>query len=220
MTQTSTDVSIVPARPEHAPFIAWVMLTAARSHLQKGFWDFLGGPDDSQTLRFLEAMTTTPATHWTHHSLYLVAEVDGRPASALSGYFEEEHPTAAPESVVEAAQASGMDVAEMLSRWQTSGGDSVRFCAPEHAPGVWIVEHVATLPEYRRRGLVDRLMEPMLERGRSRGATSADLGVLIGNDGAQRAYEKAGFRVISEKLHPDFERVYACPGIRLLSRPL
>jgi len=42
--------------------------------------------------------------------------------------------------------------------------------------------------------------------------------VLIGNDRAQRAYEKAGFRVIGEKLSAEFEAAYKCPGIRELSQ--
>jgi len=45
----------------------------------------------------------------------------------------------------------------------------------------------------------------------------AGIGVLIGNDGAQRAYE-TGFRVSGEKLHPDLQAVYGCLGIPLLSR--
>ena len=90
------------------------------------------------------------------------------------------------------------------------------YCAPEHAPGAWIVENVATLPEFRRRGLVDQLLEEILEKGRTAGASVAEVGVLIGNDPAQRAYEKAGFAVVDEKRHPEFEAAYKCPGIRLL----
>ena len=57
-----------------------------------------------------------------------------------------------------------------------------------------------------------RLLAPL-----ERAATIADIGVLIGNDPAQRAYEKAGFEVTGEKRHPEFEAVYRCPGIRSLS---
>jgi ribosomal protein S18 acetylase RimI-like enzyme len=86
----------------------------------------------------------------------------------------------------------------------------------EHAPGSWITENVATKPEFRRLGLVDKLLAEMKERGRSKGATVADIGVFIGNDNAQRAYEKAGYRVAEEKLHPDFAAAYKCPGVRQL----
>jgi ribosomal protein S18 acetylase RimI-like enzyme len=91
---------------------------------------------------------------------------------------------------------------------------------PHHEPGTWIVENVATHPDFRRRGLVDGLLAAILERGRQRGAAQAGIGVMIGNDAAQRAYEKAGFRVIAENCHPDFERVWGCPGMRVLTRRL
>jgi translation initiation factor 4G len=219
MQQTTTDVTIVDARPEHAPFVAWVMLTAARSHVEKGMWDFMAGPDEARTLRFLEALASTEASHWAHYSLFLVAEVGGRPASALCGYFDEEHGTATLAAALPLAmQAGGVTPQEFEAGWQA--GASIVLVAPEHVGGAWIVEHVATLPEFRRQGLVDRLMASVLEKGRARGATVADIGVLIGNDRAQRAYEKAGFRVIDEKRDAQFEAAYGCPGIRALSRPL
>ncbi len=219
MQQTTTEIKIVDARPEHAPFIAWVMLTAARSHVEKGMWDFMAGPDEARTLRFLEALASTAEPNWAHHSIFLVAEAGGRPVSALCGYFDEEHGTATLATALPlAAEAAGMTPEEMGANWQQ--GISIALVAPDHVPGAWIVEHVATLPEFRRQGLVDRLLAAVLERGRARGATVADVGVLIGNDRAQRAYEKAGFRVIGEKLNAEFEAAYKCPGIRELSQPL
>ena len=163
MQQTTTDITIVDARPEHAPFIAWVMLTAARSHVEKGMWDFVAGPDEARTLRFLEALASTDEAHWAHYSLFLVAEVGGRPASALCGYFDEEHGTATLASVMPLAlQATGVTPQESAAGWQAGG--SIALVAPEHVAGAWIVEHVATLPEFRRQGLVDRLLEAVLEK--------------------------------------------------------
>ena len=97
---------------------------------------------------------------------------------------------------------------------------SILSVAPEHDDDTWVVEHVATAPEFRRRGLTDRLLTAILDRGRERGCTTADIGVLIENDRAQAAYEKAGFRVVDEKRDPAFEAAYKCPGIRLLRRAL
>ena len=82
--------SIVKARHDHASFIAWVMLTAFRSHGTRGLWDIFLDADESQCLRYLEALTTSPTPHWAHFSSFLVAEVDGTPGAALSGYFEED----------------------------------------------------------------------------------------------------------------------------------
>ena len=215
--QTNTNLRIVDARGEHAPFIAWVILTAFRSHLEKGFWDFMRPGTDGEILRYLEALTTSKAPHWAHLPLFIVAEVDGQPAAALSGYFGEEHGgTRLRDGMAEADAATGqVPDAEAISRALT-----ILNVAPEHVPGAWIVEDVATRPEFRRRGLVDALMQEIMERGRKRGATVSDIGVFIGNDSAQKAYEKAGYVVVGEKTHPDFEAVYGTPGVRTLRRSL
>ena len=215
--QTLTNLKIVDARPEHAPFIAWVMLTAFRSHLERGFWDFMRPGTDEELLRYLEALTTTKAPHWAHLPLFIVAEVDGEPAAALSGYFEVEHGgTRLRDGMAEADAATGQTPdPEAIGRALT-----ILNVAPEHAPGAWIIEDVATRPAFRRRGLVDTLMQEIMERGRKRGVTVSDVAVFIGNDSAQRAYEKAGYVVVEEKTHPEFEAVYKTPGVRTLRRAL
>ena len=216
---TDTRLTIVEARPEHAPFIAWVTLTAFRSQLERGFWDFMLDGDEAYNLRYLEALATTEQLHWVHYSTFLVAEVDGRPASALCGYFDEElgGPTLRLAGI-EANEKTGRTEGEAIAGFDRA--KSIMNVLPEHPPRAWIVENVATLPEFRRRGLVDRLMERILERGRERGATVADISVFIGNDPAQRAYEKHGFAAVAEKRHPEFEAVYRTPGIRTLRRAL
>ena len=215
------ELRIVDARPEHAQFLARVILIAHRSHLERGLWDFLVGGSEAECLRFLEALTTTSQPHWAHYSTFIVAEVDGQPVSALGGYFEAELGTETAfiiSAVREANGVVGRTEEDSIAGWQRAG--SIAHVAPEHVPEAWVIENVATLPEFRRRGLADRLLAEILDKGRRRGATIADVGVLIGNDPAQRAYEKAGFAVIGEKRHPEFEAVYKSPGIRSLTRAL
>ena len=216
---THTGLRIVEATPEHAPFIAWVTLTAFRSHLERGFWDFMLDGDEAYKLRYLEALATTDQLHWVHYSTFIVAEIDGRPASALCGYIDEELGGATVATAgVEANQRTGRTEEEAAAGFERA--KSIINVVPEHPPGAWIVENVATLPEFRRRGLVVRLTEEILQRGRNCGATVADVGVFIGNDPAQRAYEKCGFTVAAEKRDPEFESVYRTPGTRTLRCPL
>jgi ribosomal protein S18 acetylase RimI-like enzyme len=211
--------AIVAARPDHASFTAWVVLTAFRSHLARGFWDFFVDGDEQQCLRYLEALATTAAPHWAHHSTFLVAEVDGRPASALCGYFDEELGIPAlQKGLAEANERLARKPEEIQAGLRRTA--SVFHVMPRHDPGTWIIENVATHPDHRRHGLVHDLLSAALERGRQRGATRAGIGVMIGNDRAQRAYERAGFHVFEEKRHADFEAVWGCPGIRAMSRPL
>jgi translation initiation factor 4G len=217
--ESGAKVEIVDGREEHAPFIAWVMLAAARSHLDVGLYDLYVAGDEAETLAYLTKLATTDEPHFAHWSCFIVAEVDGVPAAGLCGYFDEERgaqPFLA--GIAQVDRALGRSQAEIEAAWARAG--SIVQVMPSHEPRAWIVEHVATKPEFRRHGLIDRLLAEILDRGRAQGATIADIGVLIGNDAAQRAYEKAGFAVVHEKCHPEFEAAYKCPGIRELSRQL
>ena len=49
-------------------------------------------------------------------------------------------------------------------------------------------------PECRGRGVAAALLDEALAWARARGARTMQLGVMCGNDGARRLYERAGFR--------------------------
>lgn len=210
---------IVEGTKDHAAFLAWVSLAAARSHLPRGFWDYFIGPDERECLRYLTALASTDTPHPFHHSVFLVAEVDGRPAAAMCGFTEEETGFGLLGTVMP-------EVDRILGRPPEAAAEGMArlgpfmTVTPEHPAGAWIVENVATLPEFRRRGLVTGLMDAMLERARSRSARLADIGIFIGNDPAQLAYEKSGFAVESEKRNAELDRTWGSPGIRLLRRAL
>ena len=65
--------------------------------------------------------------------------------------------------------------------------------------GYWImgdeihVVTIATHPEFRRRGLGERLLMQMVEEARASGATSITLEVRVNNKAAQQLYAKWGF---------------------------
>ncbi len=216
---TATDVRIVEAGREHIPFVAWVVMEANRSHLPKGMWDLNIGGSEEDVLRYLEVLADTKQLHWAHYSLFKVAEVDRVPAAGMCGFFENElGPGSMMAGAAEVNQKISRPEEDVIAGWERS--KAIMGIIMEHEPGAWVVEHVATKPEFRRRGLVERLVHEMLETGKERGATTADIGVLIGNDPAQRAYEKCGFRVVSEKRDAEFERVYGSAGARMLRRAL
>jgi len=216
---TQIKTRVIEATPEHRDFLAWVCLTAFRSHLERGFWDFMLDGDEAYKLRYLSALVSTEQRHWSHYSTFLVAEVNGQPASALGGYFEAE--LGGPTLRLAGAEANQRtDRREEEAAAGFGRASSIMNVLPEHAQGGWIVENVATAPEFRRQGLCERLVDEILERGRARGATLSDVSVFIGNDGAQRVYEKCGYEVVGEKLDPEFERVYKTPGTRTLRRAI
>jgi len=216
---TATGIQIVDATREHIPFVAWVVMAANRSHLPKGMWNLNIGKGEEEVLRYLEVLADTGQLHWAHYSLFKVAEVDGQAAAGMCGFFENElGPVSMMAGAAEVNQKIGRSVEDIAAGWERS--KAIMGIVMEHESGAWVMEHVATRPEFRRRGLVDRLVYEMLERGRERGATTADIGVLIGNEPAQRAYEKCGFEVVIEKRDAAFEAAYGSPGARMLRRGL
>ena len=217
---TTTEVQIVPATREHIPFVAWVVMEANRSHLPKGIWDFMIGDDQAEVLHYLEAFAETAAMHWGHYSLFLVAEMDGVPAAGMCGFFEQELPgMTILAGAAEVDAKLGRTPEEAAAGWERAKA-IMGITSLQHEPGAWVVEHVGTHPDYRRRGLIERLMAEMLNRGRELGAKTADIGVLLGNDSAQRAYEKCGFEVVQEVRDAGFEHVYGSAGARMLRRAL
>lgn len=218
-TQTQTAVTIRDATEADAPFLAWVMLTAARSHLPVGIWEYINGMDGDRTLAYLTDVAVTGPAHLFHHSLFQIAEVDGASAAAMCGYdpatqsFDKLMPFMA-----ELGSKHGLamdDYAAIMER-----GAIVGRVTPTNEPGAWVIENVATKPEFRRRGLTDTLIAATLDRGRSNGFELAQISVFIGNDPARAAYIKAGFEHADSKRDAEFEAAIGCPGIERLLRSL
>lgn len=201
-----------PAVKSDAPFIAWVMQEAARSHLPIGMWDIAFPGPDAQRLEKLSVLTTTDTVHFGHWSRFLIAEVEGDPAAALSAYENSRHgPKNLFPAMVEAFKTMGLPDEELM--------EIPKRIAPMAAlkyvnhDGRWIVEWVATKPEYRGRGIIYSLLEEILDNGRTQGFSESQIGYILGNIPAKNAYEKIGFKYVTQYCHPDFEKVFGEPGL-------
>ena len=213
------DTKIRPATSDDADFLGWVMLTAARSHLARGLWDITLNRGEEDCLSFLRELALTETRSWGHYSRFIVVEVDGQTAAALCGYDPIEAGTPAlVKAIDEAARKVGWSDSDVTDVWERFG--PVGTCISDDAEGAWIIENVATLPSYKRRGLVNRLLENELETGRARGHRLAQISIMIGNTPAQRAYEKIGFLPDKEKRHPDYKATVGAPGMIRLLRSL
>jgi translation initiation factor 4G len=210
--------TIRPATEDDVRFLAWVQQEAARSHLPYGFWDLAFIGPDEWRLPLIERLVRAQARSFCHWSNFLIAEVDGQPAAALSGY---ENPSSSAGTLLFAAMEEAF-AAVGWTELQSSAFQEriVPFltCIPEAAEEDWVVEWVATRPEHRGKGLIKALLREILARGTERGHAQAQIAVLIGNAPAQRAYESAGFRVVDEKTSPAFEGTFGTPGIRRMLR--
>jgi translation initiation factor 4G len=212
------NVKIRAARPEDAFFLAWVIITSGRAHVQRGIWEVILGGTEEECLAFLQILVVTKTPHLFHYSCFLVAEVDGRPVAALGGYDPRSlgYP-ALRKAIVEVVHKLGMSEPDKAA---STRSEKVLSCIPDEVEGAWVIDSVATVPEFRKRGIVSKLLKEILEKGRKQGFHRAQINMYIGNIPAQKAYEKHGFKVVDEKWEPAFEEEIGSPGMARLLRDL
>ena len=207
------------ARREDADFLTWAMLTASRSHVPRGVWEYLFDFSEETTRTLLAAIVVSDRPHWCHWTAFHVAEVDGERAAALCGFDPRSQGMHVLKPVVQQiAVRCGVGPADVPGI--EARGAVLDSAVPDYADGAWIVENVATLPAFRRRGLIDALMQHILGIGRSQGFARAQISVFIDNTPALRAYEKNGFEIESERRSAALQAALGFPGLRRLLQTL
>jgi ribosomal protein S18 acetylase RimI-like enzyme len=210
--------TIRPARPEDAGFIARNILAAQRGHRSRGWFDIALDLPEPQCLAFVERVATARRQSWWHVSQFIIAEVEGEPAAALCAVPAAGTRAAALSAVEEVADRTGLDASELAAIFRR--GSYTFNCWIQGGDGDWQVEHVASLPSYRGRGLVQALIGRALAAGKAAGFKRASISFLIGNEPAERCYAKAGFTFAEEKRDPAFEALIGAPGFRRFVRAI
>jgi GNAT superfamily N-acetyltransferase len=210
--------AIRPAAPEDASFIARNILAAQRGPRSRGWFDITLDLPEPQCLAFVERLATAQQRSWWHVSHFIIAEVEGEKAAALCALPASGTQVAARAAIAAVAGEIGLSETE-LAEISRRGAYAAK-CWVQGGDGDWLVEHVATLPAYRGRGLVQALIERAMDQGKAAGFSQASISFLIGNDPAERSYAKAGFTLAEEKRDPDFEALTGAPGFRRFVRAI
>ena len=211
---TIMDLKLRSARANDARFLAWLILTAGRAHVQRGIWEVILDKPEDDCLGFLERLTITNTPHLFHHSCYLIAENESGPVSGLGGYDPD---IFGYRRLREALPEVYARLGALAPEEKAAGQDPrITACIPPAVRGAWAIDSVATLPAFRRRGIADRLLDRILDAGREKGYRQAQISIYIGNTPAQRAYEKHGFRLLDEWPDPYFEKEIGSPGMARL----
>ncbi|PDT89610.1 GNAT family N-acetyltransferase [Bradyrhizobium sp. Y36] len=211
-------MTIRSARPEDAEFIAQTIQSSQRGYRSRGWFDVALGWPDAQCRDFIARIAVAQAVSMWHVSQFLVAEVEGEPAAALCALPAAGTGPAAWRAIEEVAIATGLAATELEAIRQR--GAYTRACWVQGGEGDWMIEHVATDPVHRGRGLVQALIAHALEKGRAAGFGRTTISFLIGNEPAERAYAKAGFVLAEEKRDPAFEAIIGAPGFRMFARTI
>jgi GNAT superfamily N-acetyltransferase len=198
------------ATAEDAVEIAKLCYLAGKSHVDVSIYDLMipgpaGMTDDR--VDAIAKIAATEAPSWLNLSHYKVIEADGKVASGLATFTTEE---AGSRQLGQAMMEAGWGVKDLLGMGRRlrvwSGVDTGR----EH--GYLIVENVATFDRYRGNGFSAELLALAINSAREQGLKGLQLTVLLGNDPAIRAYEKAGFEMAKTKESKKFQKVFASPG--------
>ncbi|MCA1495700.1 GNAT family N-acetyltransferase [Bradyrhizobium sp. NBAIM14] len=211
-------MTIRSARPEDAEFIAQTILNSMRGHRPRGWFDVALGWPEAECLASVARVAVARAVSMWHFSQFLVAEIDGKPAAALCAVPAAGTGPAAWRAVEEVGLSIGLTASELDAIRQR--GAYSRACWVQGGEGDWMIEHVATDPAYRGRGLMQALIAHALDKGRAAGFARATISFLIGNEPAERAYAKAGFVFAEEKRDPNFEAIIGAPGFRMFARKI
>ena len=212
-------IKIREARPNDSDLIAWCMLMSGHSHLETGIWDLIIPLPETKRMEYLAMLTLEYPRHLCHYREFLVAEVNGKPAGALEAF---DPVTNGNLTLAEPMNAVNRKMGLTPEEMTPSNPKVAAFytCYGEYMPGAWVLEHVATRPEYRRTGVLNALLDAILDLRREKGFKLAQVSSYIGNTPAQNAYMKAGFKYFDEKRHPDFEALIGCPGIKRYLRDI
>ena len=192
------------------------MLAAGRSHLDRGIWEVVLGREPAECLAYLKRLVLVEqALSPTHYTHFLVAEVNGHRAAALCGYH-------APEARYLPEALGRVDHELRYTAAHSSAWTVLAECARREdlVDGAWMIEYVATLPEFQRQGLMTALLRAMLERARQKGCRVAQVYVLTGNTRAEEAYRRESFQVVCERKSSRFSVLIGCSGMKLLRRVL
>jgi GNAT superfamily N-acetyltransferase len=202
-------------RADDAAFIAHTVLLSQRCHRPLGWFDFALAQAEPQVLGFLEKIAVAKPRSWYHVSQFLIAEIDGKPAAALCAMPARETRGTMRAAIEEVALSSGVSAAEIFTR-----GAYARNCWVQGGDEDWLIEHAASQPSARGRGLMQTLLTEALTAGKVAGFSRASISFLIGNDAAERCYTKAGFTFAEEKRDPAFEALTGSPGFRRFARTI
>lgn len=189
-----------------------------RGYRPRGWFDVSLGWPEAECLDFIARVAVARAVSMWHVSQFLVTEIDGRPAAALCAVPAAGTGPAAWRALEEVGLSTGLTASELDAICRR--GAYSRTCWVQGGEGDWMIEHVATDPAYRGRGLMQALIAHALDKGRAAGFARTTISFLIGNEPAERAYAKAGFVFAEEKRDPAFEMIIGAPGFRMFARAI
>jgi ribosomal protein S18 acetylase RimI-like enzyme len=210
---------IRPGAAGDADFLARIMFAASRAHLARGLWEVIVGSAEADCLDYLRRLALAEPRSLYYCENFLIAEIDGQPAAALSGFETRDAWTVVGEAMYNVQRDLGWTDADAEASYQRVASIWTG-CMPPDIGADFAIESVATLPQFQRRGAIGALLNEVLAQASHRGCRLAQITTYLGNQAALAAYEKSGFRVYDEKRCSEAEKILGVPGFVRLTHAL
>lgn len=214
------EISIRDATADDADFLAWAILTAARGNLEKpSVWErVISGSQQDREALVAKLVVADPACI-AHFEGFVIAEHQGLPIAAACGYIPaEKTPEAFTSALLSVVEKVGWSHEQQLAL--LDGFKVFSRCLPMGYQRNWVLEYIATKPDYRSSGVTSELLKDLLECGREVGAETAQVAYFVGNEAARKSYRKLGFIEVDKILDDEFEAQYGVSGVVHLSLEL
>ena len=214
------NVEIRKCRAGDAAFLAKSILMAGRAHVSKGIWEAVLDTQEEECLLFLEHVVVTEIPHLFHFSCSSIAEKNGTiPLGSLGGYNPRKMGyEALQRALPEVYRKSQLPMQAFEDANKRAA--KILACLPGEIDNAWVVDSVATIPEYRGRGVAELLLHSVLAEGKKLGYSLAQVNMYIGNEPALHLYQKLGFAIMEETRDTYFEKIIGSPGMLSLTMKL
>lgn len=175
------NITLRPGRPEDAPQIARLIITAMTDECCRHFYGEQHTTDDF--LRLMTRLVSGRNTQYSYENTICATDGDGRIVGISVSYDGSRLYELRQAFIDGALQEFGLDHSGM---------------SPETQAGELYLDSLAVLPEYRGQGIATLLLEATVEKARRTGAGPLGLLVDKGNPNAERLYNKVGFRYVGD----------------------
>ena len=206
------EASFRRASADDAATLAELICLAGESPGAKGLYDvFFGGERNERLERVRRLVRAQTRTHFSYLNFF-VAEVEGVIAAAACGF---DPGIRGRKKIVPALREtgwSGGEIGEAMERFAP-----VLTCLAEEPQNAWVLEHVATFPRFRGKGLAGGVVSRVIEEGFAAGWRRVQVSLFLGNEVARKFYLKFGFEPAGRpRTNPLFEHVMGSPGTEIL----
>ena len=187
------------ATKEDIPFLAEMILLAETSGKELiSYRDMFELPYDELLKGFEIALDNEQEGHGLTYLTFLIAEYNGNKAAAACGYVEGESGGSS-NHLMTGALISGFGTELVVGAFKKNS--KFKDVQINKTLGALQIDSVATVAEYRGKGLFKLVFEEHGNNAKSKGCNQLEIQVWEGNNGAISTYKKLGCEITLEKFY-------------------